>query len=176
MSFILVLCVAIASQVNGSEKKYVSCLKSKMHKEKSAFSDTIINLKYGTAVTIIVTNATSKKDQEKLKWIEVEVDGKKGFVPSYILISKRLFERQSKGKRTMADRAVVSKNKFTEEEEGDMQVMRGAMGGAKSGKANYKVFDKILKATRKAAPTEAELKKFRKQGEIGEFKNKENKL
>ena len=53
--------------------------------------------------------------------------------------------------------------------------MRGAMGGAKSGKANYKVFDKVLKATRKVSPTEAELKKFRKQGEIGEFKNKENK-
>ena len=107
MSFILVLCVAIVSQVNGSEKKYVSCLKSKMHKDKSAFSDTVKKLKYGTVVTIIPTNATNEKDQKKLKWIEVEVDGKKGFVPSYILISKRLFERQSKGQRTMADRAVV---------------------------------------------------------------------
>lgn len=170
---LLTICFLIGISVYADriEEKYVSCLNSRLHEEKSAFSNVVKNLCYGEKVSVFCDENAS---EDNIKWLEVEVQGQKGYVPKSVLISERLFERQKEGKRTMADRAEVGKKGFSEDEKGDMRAMRGAFGVPKKedkrGDVNYRKIDLLIAESAKQEPSDSDLKRFREQGKIGEFK------
>ena len=64
----------------------------------------------------------------------------------------------------------VAKRGFSEEEEGDMTVMKGAAGKAKMGRADYMAMDGFLKSL-SSLNTRSGLEGFQQQGKLGLYKN-----
>ena len=119
------------------------------------------------------TTEEEKKEPTKVPaWAKVQAGDKTGFISFRCLVDKDVLEKQdpTKALRKAQKQDVLRAGKgFSEQEDGDLVAMKGAVGKAKAGDANYKAIDEIL-----SQPTEYNrkdvYKNFRKEGNLGEFK------
>ena len=102
-------------------------------------------------------------------WIGI---GNNKFVIAACLVDADLIKKQdpeqSMAKVASIDGSSKAKKGFTEEEEGDVVVMKGAAGKAKSGKPQIGSMNDYL-AGLFAVDTRAQLEGFRKEGKLGEY-------
>ena len=101
-------------------------------------------------------------------WIGI---GNNKFVIAACLVDADLIKKQdpeqSKAKLASIDSSKAKKG-FTDDEEGDVVVMKGAAGKAKSGKPQIGSMNDYL-AGLFAVDTRAQLEGFRKEGKLGEY-------
>ena len=101
-------------------------------------------------------------------WIGI---GNNKFVIAACLVHADLIKKQdpeqSKAKLASLDSSKAKKG-FTEEEEGDVVVMKGAAGKAITGKPQIETMNDYL-AGLVAVDTRAQLEGFRKEGKLGEY-------
>ena len=103
-------------------------------------------------------------------WIGI---GNNEFVIAACLVDADLMKKQNpeQAKARLASlKGVKVKKGFTEEEEGDVVVMKGAAGKAKKGVAQTGSIDDYL-AGLSAVDTRGQLGSFRKEGKLGEYSN-----
>ena len=103
-------------------------------------------------------------------WIGI---GNNKFVIAACLVDANLMKKQNpeQAKARLASlKGVKVKKGFTEEEEGDVVVMKGAAGKAKKGVAQTGSIDDYLTGL-SAVDTRGQLGSFREEGRLGEYSN-----
>jgi hypothetical protein len=128
---------------------YLACNEHPLHIRASGFSKYSRVLQFGEKVTVSPFDDQITPDTQ-LIWTKVVADkSESGYLSSKCLVSEKLFHQQSPLKAQLKAKqensiAKISKG-FSEDEEGGLVAMGGAVGKASGGKANYLKIDNILK-------------------------------
>ena len=173
------------------ERFIVACESAAIHNSPSAFSKGAGNVNFGDQISVTelaegfelpdsdysseyVLSENYFKEVEpeeytRYAWVGIG-DGR--FISNSCLVRGENFKNETFEKAEEKVKKIASgkgKKGFSQEEDGDLKAMKGAAGAAKGGRANFPKIDELIEQSQ-GATGRAELKLFRENGKLGEFK------
>jgi hypothetical protein len=162
---------------------YILSHKLKMYSDPDPYSEIVINkLPFGAKVLLKGYHKFYKLPKQARRdrgpyskidktiipvWAEIEFEGQTGYVSYRSIVSEKELDKQkperAKAKMSGSDVSALNKS-FSEEEEEELAVMKGAAGSEAAGKSDYGKLDKYLKGYHGTEPTYEELKEFIEEG------------
>jgi len=174
----VILIASYSSLVSGEQALevgqtvYLACNEHPLHMQASGFVEYSRVLQFGEKVTISPFDDLTTMEVRAI-WTKVVVGkSETGYLLSKCLVSEKLFHQQSPLKAQLKAKqessiAKISKG-FSEDEDGGLVAMGGAVGKASSGKANYPKIDKILTES-ESYDHRKPLKSFMAEGDLGKY-------